>query len=77
MTGGDTSLTVAPRSDAILGSLAALVSTTLETLLEGDDCGTDDVEMTKKANQGRRDVLVTGLNALGLNTPKPKALFTC
>jgi aspartate aminotransferase len=33
------------------------------------------IEMTKKAYVERRDVLVDGLNRLGLKTPKPKGAF--
>ncbi len=33
------------------------------------------IEMTKKAYVERRDVLVEGLNRLGLKTPKPKGAF--
>ena len=33
------------------------------------------IEMTKKAYVERRDVLVEGLNKLGLTTPKPKGAF--
>ncbi len=33
------------------------------------------IEMTKKAYVERRDVLVEGLNAMGLKTPKPKGAF--
>ncbi len=33
------------------------------------------IEMTKKAYVERRDVLVEGLNKLGLKTPKPKGAF--
>ena len=33
------------------------------------------IDMTKKAYAERRDVLVEGLNALGLKTPKPKGAF--
>lgn len=33
------------------------------------------VEMTKRAYRERRDVLVAGLNRLGLKTPKPKGAF--
>lgn len=35
----------------------------------------DFIEMTKKAYIERRDVLVAGLNALGLKTPMPKGAF--
>ena len=33
------------------------------------------LEMTKRAYQARREVLVAGLNRLGLNTPKPHGAF--
>ncbi len=33
------------------------------------------IEMTKKAYLERRDVLVTGLNSLGLKTPRPQGAF--
>jgi aspartate aminotransferase len=35
----------------------------------------DFIEMTKKAYRERRDVLVQGLNAIGLSTPKPNGAF--